>query len=686
MPTSTELEYQKRVKQLEGEVARLKEQVAQLAQAKAKPRRGVSLAGYFGSLLCCASAGRMSDTTAIGDQSDPDKRSTRALAWAQSFVESDPRRLILEYFRPGDSRGPRGLLKFKGLTSNGKPSEFFSVWRPTSMDAVRMLMRGDATGKSLNIKGKSAKQGIISGFVPFVQIHKETDKGKVPVPPIDARVRVFYRSKATRELAYGQLETAMQEMVKLATTAQMALAPSAQPETALSDEVRERHMVNMSHRIAEPKLRRIDDTGFGIDMPQRVMWEVYVMRQDITRVGEWESGRDSEPDYMDLNNQSVRHVDTPRVVVYQWDAAEPMNPRGLLIAYEEAGRVLPVASDFDAFTIGSKGLEYPDFPSEQVGHLESLVRNIERVLATPSPKGWTGRWLEVLKGEIKKGELPQKMITQRNSLAGNLSVMNDAKKLEPNEKDQTESAQVANPEVKPKTRLVRKRTGSIYTGAFGKKDGRQGEPRYGFGDELHYSIVEHAAEALKMSGAVRHAAECYNFYWPQDLDDELLVVWEGFSGTPWRYFNPAQLRNFLCNRAKDGWVFPLNPKWLLCDKGWYEIFEALESTEEGKKAISAQLPEHIRKQVKAVHAAYPEGFKRVGTATKEEEAAVDMAIVQLQLERYKTLQRAKLKLKSILMFNHMALKMERASASSRPMPNAAPLPQPGKDDDQGLAC
>ena len=32
-------------------------------------------------------------------------------------------------------------------------------------------MKGEATGKGLDIKGKSAKTGLLSGYVPFSQIH-----------------------------------------------------------------------------------------------------------------------------------------------------------------------------------------------------------------------------------------------------------------------------------------------------------------------------------------------------------------------------------------------------------------------------------------------------------------------------------------------------------------------------------
>jgi len=381
----------------------------------------------------------------------------------------------------------------------------------------------------------------------------------------------------------------------------------------------------------------IDDTGYGIDVPQRLVWEVFIMRQDITRTGEWESGRGSEPDYMDLNLQTARHASTPHVVVYQCDKDEPLNPRGLLIAYEEEGRVLPVASDFDAFTVGTHGLAYPAFPMAQYAHMESLLRNIERILMTPGSRGWSHRWLEVLKGEIAKGVKSGETITSRMSM-------------------------MATEDMKAHMTTLSR---ASYSGVFGKQDARQGEPRYGFGDKLHYSIIEHATEATKLSGAVRHAAECYNFYWPQDLDDEFLVVWEGYKGTPWRYVNPSQLRHFLTRRAADGFVFPLNPKWLLCDEGWYDVFQTLRNHSEGRKAIDAWVPSHLQKQITALHHAYPEGFQRVGATPAElETVEEDYEIAELHLKRYIIVRRAKLKLRSILLFVKLQAALDAEAADA----------------------
>jgi hypothetical protein len=61
------------------------------------------------------------------------------------------------------------------------------------------------------------------------------------------------------------------------------------------------------------------ECGDGIEMPERLFVEAYIMRPDISHTPGWETGRPSEPDYMDLNLHSTRHHDDdqPTVVVYQ---------------------------------------------------------------------------------------------------------------------------------------------------------------------------------------------------------------------------------------------------------------------------------------------------------------------------------------------------------------------------------
>ena len=76
------------------------------------------------------------------------------------------------------------------------------MWRPVSNDAIRKMWLGEGVGKSLNIKGKSAKTGELSGFVPFIQISDPDQVGAVSdVSPPGARTRIFFASEEARDLA-----------------------------------------------------------------------------------------------------------------------------------------------------------------------------------------------------------------------------------------------------------------------------------------------------------------------------------------------------------------------------------------------------------------------------------------------------------------------------------------------------
>ncbi|CAE7554053.1 unnamed protein product [Symbiodinium pilosum] len=215
------------------------------------------------------------------------------------------------------------------------------------------------------------------------------------------------------------------------------------------------------------------------------MREVYIMRPDISPMLGWETGRDSEPAFMDMNLHAVRDEKTaPQVVLYQFDSADPMNPLGLLIAYAESA-VKPVVSDFDTFTVGSRGFSYSGFPEKQIELIHWSLKHTQRLLATPDHKGWTSRWLEVLKQEANQGFHPS-------------------------------------------------------------------VPKYGFGDDVSCSLVEDVVYETEACGAVRHGAECFNFYFPQELDQEFLIVWDGFQDPPWRSVSELELRDFLKKRVDDG--------------------------------------------------------------------------------------------------------------------------------------
>ena len=152
---------------------------------------------------------------------------------------------------------------------------------------------------------------------------------------------------------------------------------------------------------------------------------------------------------MDMNLHSVRGNSTPRVVLYQYDLSDPLNPAGVLIAYAEAS-VKPVCSDFDTFTVGSRGMRYDPLPPEQVKLIDWELDRTDEVLTTApeNTKNWSGRWLDVIKQAEESG-------------------------------------------YHPKT------------------------PEFGFGDPTSSFLISDVVHVTKTCGAVRHGAECFNFWFPQ---------------------------------------------------------------------------------------------------------------------------------------------------------------------------
>jgi len=308
--------------------------------------------------------------------------------------------------------------------------------------------------------------------------------------------------------------------------------------------------------VKERKIHFIDSYEglYGIDLPEPLLREAYIMRQDISFLLGWETGRKSEPAFMDMNLHAVRGSSEPEVVLYQIDCENPMNPHGLLIAYAEA-TVKPVVSDFDTFTVGSRGpMKYVELDKKQLDIARWELDQTRRILQNPNPVSWNSRWLEILHEAHEQG---------------------------------------FHPEVPTK---------------------------YGYGDETSLRLIGAIVDATVSIGAVRHGAECFNFYFPQELDDNYLVVWEGFTeekGMPWDYKDEDDLRKFLLDRIKEGFCFPLNPVWPVRDKGWYEVFAALQASKDSASAFSAWFPPDsgICETIETMSKEFPSGFEKSESPT-----------------------------------------------------------------------
>jgi len=524
--------------------------------------------------------------------------------WLLSFHHLDPRHQIQKFFNDVAREGAdkieeadttireeamlSPLLRFFPTFR----ASAFSVWRPTGNDAIRMMMTGEGTGKGLDVKGKSAKKGILSGFVPFLQIHDEEHKKEVRWPPNDGSIRIYYKSEATRNIAALELIAISKEMETTVAEAKLIISKGC------SDEMQyETALENLKYDVADPKIHLLNDYSplrYGIRVAERIFFDAYISRQDITRSSDYHTGRNSEPNFQDMNFACTRKYrgSGPRAVVLQLSETvdDALSPKSLVIAYEEYGRVTPVVSDFDCFLVGTCGVNYETSLSQkQVEMLRWLLTQIELILESPSPsKSWTSRWLEVLK---------------ENAAA---------------------------------------------------KDFFSEMPKFGLGDPKSYAIMENVVSRLKFNGAVRHGAECFNYCFPQELDDRFLVICadkDANSKVPWKYVNLKELQDMLCIRIEEGYIFPLNPKWILADHGWKAVYDKMLSRkdESNQKSLAVWYPQDIRELIEGIHTRFPDGFdpmhKENGNELEETDSREAMNLAKQQLKRYRVLQRAKLKIR-----------------------------------------
>mmetsp|Transcript_34646 Transcript_34646/g.84008 ORF Transcript_34646/g.84008 Transcript_34646/m.84008 type:complete len:920 (+) Transcript_34646:423-3182(+) len=542
----------------------------------------------------------------------------RMAEWCKTFRRSDPRYQILNFFDDIAQEGADNMDKgFDPVMASPllrifDKASVFTVWRPTSLDAIRRMMLGEGVGKGLDIKGKSAKRGRLSGYVPYLQIYEQEHKRMVKTHPKDGKIKVFFKREIARNQVVAELNTLAKEMVET-----FAKATEVVAQGEADDDVMEWHLQRLIWEMTDTQIDLIDDyapSTYGMLVPERLFWEGMVVRQDISRAkdSEYYTGRPSEPNFQNMNSLSLRKEPKnggPKTVILQYEAPgdvdpDPMDPRNLVMAYEENGRIMPVVSDFDCFLVGSRGVRYEEpMDKDQLSILKWCVDQIETVLDSGAQsKSWTSRWLDILKVEASKGFHPT-------------------------------------------------------------------IPPLGFSDPKSNNIMKYAINRLKKEGSVRHGAECFNYYFPQELDDEFLVISHDLPGSlRWCYVDEQGLLDVLSKQIDKGYTFPINPKWILCDEGWKAIYDKLMASQRANVQDSLRMwypPEMgIREKIEEIHSRHPNGFQRVDENQRpieEEEpdgtAAMDLA--EQELRAYLTFQRAKRKLRGIFVWRRLLLEMRK---------------------------
>jgi len=566
-------------------------------------------------------------------------KSQRMREWARQFRRSDPRYQILNFFNDVAQEGAKNMDQLGRNATLISPllrafykSSVFTVWRPTSYDAIRRMMLGEGVGKGLDIKGKSAKRGLLSGFVPFLQIHQEEHKTEIRTLPKDGKMRVFYNSKQDREKVVSYLEVIAKEMVNTVKEARKIV----EDDSIKDDETNEWALSKLIWDMADSSIKLIQDYEpkvYGIEVADRLFWEGLVIRQDIHREPESpdDTGRPSEPNFQNMNFAALRShskgdEEKPKVqaVILQYkdpinDNQCPLNPRNLLMAYEESNRVMPVVSDFDCFMVGTRGVKYEEpLPDDQLDVSKWCIEQIESILESEATSStWTSRWLEVLKNSASKGF--------------HVTV-----------------------------------------------------PPLGFSDPKSHSIMKHAIHRLEKEGAVRHGAECFNYYFPQELDEEFLVISDTLEGQtlPWKYVDQQGLQEILKKKIDQGYTFPINSKWILCDPGWKDVFDQLKASKAPyvQDSLKVWYPPKsgMMEKIEEIHKRFPNGFQRKIASNSRDSfddtdgtAAMDLA--ELELKYFLTLQRAKRKLRGFLIWRRLLIdrrKLVKEPSKARMSKNA----------------
>ena len=460
---------------------------------------------------------------------------TNRMSWLKSFYRLDPRWQINNFFDDLAHEGVEGIDESGRIQLSGLPFIMrafsrvgvFSIWRPTSNDAIRRMITGEGTGKGLDIKGKSAIRGKWSGFVPFLQIHRNIDKLKVGSLHPDSRVRVFYPNEISRDRAFLSIVQMSSAMFETTQRSMRFIKMVERKEASILGEEMHKSMQNLSratmtsaientrkrmrsgpggldydkkfeealetkHRnsMVDDTIHKIDDYAntqgcYGLDIPEKLFWETFVSKKDIARENgsEYDTGRASTPEFQVMNLESLRKKPKsgPRPVL--WHAGcgkvgedppqtyDPFSPFDLLMAYEEGdedagGKVTPVVSDFDCFLVGTRRVEYRDqLGAEELSMLKWCVDEIEGVLDSPDiGKSWTQHWLEV-----------------RKKYAFDSRFQKPMKKM-------------------------------------------------GYADPRSREMMKGAVYSLKENGAVRHGPECFNYSFPQQMDDKFLVISDTLPG------------------------------------------------------------------------------------------------------------------------------------------------------------
>ena len=163
--------------------------------------------------------------------------------------------------------------------------------------------------------------------------------------------------------------------------------------------------------------------------------------------------------------------------------------------------------------------------------------------------------------------------------------------------------------------------------------------------------------------------EAFNYGFPQELDDEYLVISDQFHGVPWKYVNSSELIQILCERIDEGFTFPLNPKWILCDVGWKGVYDRLLAScrPNVQESMDVWYPQEVRDKIARISSKYPRGFEWQPSAAakrKSTDVGIRTDLAMLELRSFLTRQNGRRNINSSINSTFLKAAKSVAGASS----------------------
>ena len=127
------------------------------------------------------------------------------------------------------------------------------------------------------------------------------------MPPAYARIRVCFKEKLAQSLAKKSLHPILIEMKKISAQGRNIISnyQSNGSNCPTKNEL-ENEMEDILNDTDDPQIHELNKAGIGIDIPERVFFEAYITRQDLTRSNDYKTGRPSIAEFLEMNCATTR--------------------------------------------------------------------------------------------------------------------------------------------------------------------------------------------------------------------------------------------------------------------------------------------------------------------------------------------------------------------------------------------